>query len=626
MAELIAKVLKKAPNKRFGNNDPDRLKTRASLIHPDDRVGLQRIMGERDILQVTFLHQAIAAGKSVCRLRIRSDSPGPPSFGTGFLVAPGVLLTNHHVLPASEAANLSLAEFDAELDLNYVERTLRIYNFLPDKLFVTDAELDFTFVAVNSVSHDGTPLSEFGQLPLLRTQGKAMNGEYATIIQHPRGQSKQIVIRENQIVLLPVEDRERIGASYVHYKSDTEPGSSGSPVLNDQLEVLALHHKSVPKYNSKGLPLARNGRPWTADMGEDQRAWVANEGIRISAIFERLQTLRHSNPHASILFALLEGGEPSNVFSTLGGRRSGAVQDTAGEAEPLEATALARRKGYDSSFLGFEVPLPKPTGALAQHVQPLLPSASPKGKVKGELVYTHFSVVMHAQRHMAILAAVNIDGDRLAKKTKSGSWRVDGRISRQAQADNELYRDNVLDKGHLVRRIDPAWGSRQAVEDAVADTYHYTNASPQEHSFNDGVWGDVEDYILQMAAAGSHRISVFTGPIFHSKDRVYGEERPGGPWRIPSRFWKVIVYPKADGTKSATGFILDQSDQIADLMEGFTPLPRAREVASVHQKTVQAVEKMTNLDFGDLRKFDPLTDLEATRQTRRIRLAAQILL
>jgi hypothetical protein len=88
----------------------------------------------------------------------------------------------------------------------------------------------------------------------------------------------------------------------------------------------------------------------------------------------------------------------------------------------------------------------------------------------------------------------------------------------------------------------------------------------------------------------------------------------------------VIVYRKADGTKAATSFLLDQSDEIADLMEGFTPLPRAREVARVHQRPVQEIEALSSLDFGPLRTFDPLNQLEATKRSVKIRIPEQIVL
>jgi endonuclease G len=272
-------------------------------------------------------------------------------------------------------------------------------------------------------------------------------------------------------------------------------------------------------------------------MGEDEMSSIANEGIRISAIFKALDRDAHRSPHAASLLALLENGEPRSVFSSLAGRRGPVVEDV-GEGAELESTALRRRKGYRKDFLGFDVALPKPMRGLERFVQPLEPGAQPRGSVKGELVFTHFSVVMHSEQRFAIFAAVNIDGSNPGTPSVSGAWRTDPRIPRTAQADNELYRDNPLDKGHLVRRIDPAWGTQQEVDDAVIDTYHYVNAAPQEHSFNDGLWGDVEDYILQMAAAGDHKISVLLGRSSPRGTSVTGRADAAGHGKSPHGFGK----------------------------------------------------------------------------------------
>jgi endonuclease G len=608
--------------------DERRMETRKSLLNVEDKFALERIIGTRDILQITFLHQALAAARPICRLRVRSEAPGPPGFGTGFLVAPGILLTNHHVLDSEETAILSLAEFEAELDLNYVHRSPRVFNLLPAKLFVTDPDFDFTFVAVNSIGHDGTPLSDFRWLTLLRESGKAVDGEWATIIQHPGGGPKQIVLRENRIVVLPEKNREHIGPAFVHYVSDTEPGSSGSPVLNDQFDVVALHHKAIPKFDANGNALSRKGKIWTEEMGDDERAWIANEGVRISAIFGQLDRLAHRDACAAKLLTLLEDGVPRSVFSALSPSPAAPAQEVA-EGGELEAKVLARRKGkgYDPKFLGFDAPLPKLSKQLEKEVASLNADAQPRTGHRGELVYTHFSVIMHAKRKLAIFSAVNIDGALRKPPSVKPRWRPEGRIAKAAQSLNDLYVGNQLDKGHLVRRLDPVWGKTQEeVDDAVTDTYHYTNAAPQEHSFNDGVWGDVEDYILGLAEASNYRISVFTGPVFDKKDIEYRAEKPGGPWFIPARFWKVIVYRKADGTQAATGFVLDQSDEIADLNERLTPLPKAREVARVHQRTITDIQTMTHLNFGKLSTLDPLKKLESTLQERRIIMPAQIVL
>ena len=71
---------------------------------------------------------------------------------------------------------------------------------------------------------------------------------------------------------------------FLHYRTDTAPGSSGSPVFNDQWEVVALHHSGVPQRDEQGRILATDGSVWEPEMGEHRIDWKANEGVRISQI------------------------------------------------------------------------------------------------------------------------------------------------------------------------------------------------------------------------------------------------------------------------------------------------------------------------------------------------------
>jgi hypothetical protein len=52
-------------------------------------------------------------------------------------------------------------------------------------------------------------------------------------LQHPSGGLKQVALRENQLI--------RKGPSTLLYRSDTAPGSSGSPCFNDDWQVRLLH-------------------------------------------------------------------------------------------------------------------------------------------------------------------------------------------------------------------------------------------------------------------------------------------------------------------------------------------------------------------------------------------------
>ncbi|WP_342671811.1 DNA/RNA non-specific endonuclease [Paenibacillus sp. O199] len=115
---------------------------------------------------------------------------------------------------------------------------------------------------------------------------------------------------------------------------------------------------------------------------------------------------------------------------------------------------------------------------------------------------------------------MNIDGNELRDHERV-SWRFDPRIDQRYQCGNELYKDNNIDRGHLVRRRDPIWGndSHQANE----DTFHFTNCSPQHKNFNQGkdLWLGLEDYLLNHVRNNKREASVFTGPVFRENDIVY---------------------------------------------------------------------------------------------------------
>ena len=74
-------------------------------------VGLERVLGNNDLISVTFLESAVRAAKTVARIRIRSGQR-TVGYGTGSLVAPNVLMTNNHVLGSPAEAATSLAEFN----------------------------------------------------------------------------------------------------------------------------------------------------------------------------------------------------------------------------------------------------------------------------------------------------------------------------------------------------------------------------------------------------------------------------------------------------------------------------------------------------------------------------------
>lgn len=242
------------------------------------------------------------------------------------------------------------------------------------------------------------------------------------------------------------------------------------------------------------------------------------------------------------------------------------------------------RQGFDEAFLDdFRVPMPRCVGRSAGDEAPL---KSGDGHV---LRYSNFSVVMSTSRRIALYTACNIDGGASKKiKRDADAWYYDERIDRAHQAGDDLYRNNELDRGHLVRREDPVWGPQAAV--ANEDTFHFTNCSPQHSGMNQKTWLGLEDYLLQNARVHRLRISVFTGPVLRDDDMVYRGVK------IPKEYWKVVAF-RTDDRPSATAYMVSQGKLIEDLEFVFGRY-------KTYQVAIAEVQELAGLDFGDLSRFD----------------------
>jgi V8-like Glu-specific endopeptidase len=255
-------------------------------------VVLERIIGKNDLVSISYLEAGLRVARTVGRVHVRDPDGTVVAYGTGFMVSPRLLLTNNHVLENASVAGASRVEFNFQEGLDKKLLSSEFVDFDSAAFFVTDKALDFSLVALRS-----SP--KYGWNGLSGSEGKLIVGEYVTIIQHPEGQRKQIALRENQVI--------DILDNFVHYQTDTAPGSSGSPVFNDQWEIVALHHSGVPEKDSQGRILARNGSVWNSGMGEDAIHWISNEGIRISKILANVQGLSLTGGQATLRKQMIDG-------------------------------------------------------------------------------------------------------------------------------------------------------------------------------------------------------------------------------------------------------------------------------------------------------------------------------
>lgn len=260
---------------------------------------------------------------------------------------------------------------------------------------------------------------------------------------------------------------------------------------------------------------------------------------------------------------------------------------------PAEEAARPRNyyrgyRGYDPAFLGAAVPLPTLTAEQRRNAAKNSDAAN--GADPTVLPYTHFSVVMNRRRQLAYYTAVNIDGSQSVDFPRSRDrWFFDSRIAESEQIGEALYRRNALDRGHLVRRLDPVWGAGAAK--ANDDTFHFTNCSPQHERFNQGQdrWQGLENYILEKADATDRRVTVFTGPVLDEDDPIYKGVR------LPVAYWKVLVYAKQGHQLAAAAYILDQAGLIRDML-GF----EAAFDPGTYRMRLADLETATGLDFAHL--------------------------
>lgn len=526
---------------------------------------LERVIGTADFVGINYLETGVIASRAVGRVNIGSPSGRVKGYGTGSLVAPGVLLTNHHVLEDAETARASTIEFDFEDGPDGQARQSHRFPFAPDALFFADEALDFALVAVEG------DVSAYGFNPLIEAEGKAIIGEPVTIIQHPKGERKQIALRENRIV--DTVDQ------FLHYETDTEPGSSGSLVFNDQWEAVALHHAGVPNPQGK-------------NQGD-----IINEGIRVSQIVGKLREAPLDGAAGKLRDQVVQPATDRPAIIGVGG--GGGV-----EAISINPD-YSDRKGYDPNFLGGgkkSVPLPELSGALAAKAATMSNGAS--NGLPHVLPYHHFSVVINKDRKLAFFTAVNIDGALSRRlKREQDRWILDSRLPEDVQTGKDVYANNDLDQGHLVRRLDPAWGETDAeAKPANDDTFHYTNCAPQHADFNRNktVWAGLEDHILEHAENEDFKVNVFSGPVFGDNDPDYRGVK------LPEQFWKVVTMTKPPGTLSATAYLLSQEKLVEDMKEEF-----AFGEYRTYQVPVSKIEELTGLSFGSLADHDPLASHEA---------------
>ncbi|MGD8792118.1 MAG: effector-associated domain EAD1-containing protein [Anaerolineae bacterium] len=249
------------------------------------RSGLEKIIRDTNaFLDVANWREKLGTIEGrVCRVEIDGDP-----YGTGFLLGSDVVMTNFHVVESLIGDNAFQDPADLVLRFDYKRlkdgtvinqgREFRLVagdgDWLVDHSPYSQVdleidpksgdpeadELDYALLRI-----DGSPGDEgLGDSPepgapprgWLEIPGQAPKFQAGTpifIVQHPKGAPLKLSLATDGVIGLKGAGRR------VRYNTNTEPGSSGSPVFDQNWNLVALHHSGdptslMPTYN-EGIPI-----------------------------------------------------------------------------------------------------------------------------------------------------------------------------------------------------------------------------------------------------------------------------------------------------------------------------------------------------------------------------------
>ena len=235
----------------------------------------------------------------VCRVEVTTN--GGMIFGTGFLLAPDIVITNYHVVDAviaceqGRATAMGRMATRAEVVLRFdykrtadgstvnpgTEYGLAENGWLIDSSPLSPVdkqhdpktclpradELDYALLRL-AVAAGNEPIGEKsepeaprrGWINVSNGPHTLMPGSPLFIVQHLQGSPLQLALDTNAVRSV------NANGTRVTYRTNTLPGSSGSPCFDQNWELVALHHSGDPNFGVAHTPDYNEGILFTAIM------------------------------------------------------------------------------------------------------------------------------------------------------------------------------------------------------------------------------------------------------------------------------------------------------------------------------------------------------------------------
>tara|TARA_R110000868_G_scaffold193450_1_gene438411 strand:+ start:965 stop:1909 length:945 start_codon:yes stop_codon:yes gene_type:complete len=221
--------------------------------------------------------------------------------------------------------------------------------------------------------------------------------------------------------------------------------------------------------------------------------------------------------------------------------------------------------------------------AVAQSTDLFLPAS------EGQLVHhQNYSLAYSEEHEQALWVFYELDRNEThAIAKRKDDFREDPLV-RTGSASLADYKSSGYDRGHLAPAADMAFS-----EEAISESFYMSNMSPQEPSFNRGIWKKLEAQFREWAAADGS-LYIVTGPVLVPGLAKMGDNQVS----IPNFYYKVALDFDADEL-GAIAFLLP--NQKLDLeLESFVV-------------SIDSLESITGIDFFAGLDDDLEAKFEATK-------------
>lgn len=165
------------------------------------------------------------------------------------------------------------------------------------------------------------------------------------------------------------------------------------------------------------------------------------------------------------------------------------------------------------------------------------------------------------------------------KVKRTDNFRPDPEITTKS-AELVDYKGSGYDRGHLAPAGDMAWSAV-----TMSESFFLSNISPQDPSFNRGIWRSLEELVRSWAMQ-NEEVFVITGPLLANGLKTIGPNSVS----VPDFYYKVIL-DYYGSEKKGIAFLLPNKSADASLL--------------MFVKSINDIELVTGFDF-----FHKLPDSE----------------